>query len=81
MALSFRDLETSGLLWLFNETALHPRGHHLSLIFEDGELTGWDLFGDGTEVCRHDDTVDSDAAFATVNRFLKEMGDVPGNTL
>lgn len=44
----FEDLRESGLLWLFNTTALHPRGYALALHFnEQGKCTGWSLVGDG----------------------------------
>lgn len=78
---SLSDLEESGLLWLFNESVLHPRGYHIGLISEDEHVVGWLLMGDGTEVVLPDPSVDPDVAFNKVQRFLKEMGDGPGNTL
>lgn len=45
----FADLMHSGLLWLINTTALHPRGFALALVLRGDEVTGWNLIGDGTE--------------------------------
>jgi hypothetical protein len=45
------ELRTSGLLWLINRAVFHPRGFALALHFNpDGEVTGWELLGDGHEV-------------------------------
>jgi hypothetical protein len=46
-----RQLSESGLLWLINATCFHPRGYALALSMDTrtGEVTGWDILGDGTE--------------------------------
>ena len=56
------ELRDTGLLWLINTTALHPRGFALALHLDDeGLATGWSLFGDGSEpwVMPDDDYLDS----------------------
>lgn len=47
----FSELYGSGLLWLINRVAFHPRGFRLALVAntETGEVTGWELQGDGSE--------------------------------
>ncbi|MEC3995218.1 hypothetical protein VSR01_17415 [Actinacidiphila sp. DG2A-62] len=45
------ELRDSGLLWLLNRVALHPRGLALAMHYDDaGECTGWSLLstGDGS---------------------------------
>ena len=55
----FHELRDSGLLWLINRVVFHPRGWALSLVYRKrevselasgGEVLGWKLVGDGTEV-------------------------------
>jgi hypothetical protein len=45
------ELSDSGLLWLINVTVFHPRGFALALEknTETGEVTGWELLGNGSE--------------------------------
>ena len=56
----FEELRSTGLLWLINRVALHPRGYALALVYPDGaelpaiergdvEPVGWQLIGDGSE--------------------------------
>lgn len=46
----FADLRSTGLLWLVNTTVFHPRGYSLGIALDDdGNATGWTLYGDGTE--------------------------------
>jgi hypothetical protein len=46
----FRELRTTGLLWLINATTFHPRGYALALhLDENGDVTGWSILGDGSE--------------------------------
>lgn len=47
----FRELSEAGLLWLINAAVFHPRGYALALAMDiqTGEVTGWDILGDGTE--------------------------------
>ncbi|HET8643236.1 MAG TPA: hypothetical protein VFM37_14965 [Pseudonocardiaceae bacterium] len=56
----FRELSESGLLWLINAVVFHPRGFALALAMNTatGEVTGWDLVGDGTEPWSYADPVD-----------------------
>jgi len=44
-AFAFDDLRTTGLLWLINRVALHPRGFALALEYAEGqpEPVGWSL--------------------------------------
>lgn len=37
------ELSDSGLLWLINRVAFHPRGVALALHEKDGEVLGWSL--------------------------------------
>lgn len=37
------QLSDSGLLWLINRVAFHPRGVALALHEKDGEVLGWSL--------------------------------------
>lgn len=48
----WRELSESGLLWLINAVVFHPRGFALALSMNTrtGEVTGWDVLGDGTSV-------------------------------
>ena len=45
------ELSDSGLLWLINASVFHPRGFALALTqnTETGEVTGWELLGNGSE--------------------------------
>jgi hypothetical protein len=64
----FGDLSDSGLLWLINRVVFHPRGFALQLARRetDGEIIGWRLAGDGSELWRMDgDEPEFDAAEAT----------------
>lgn len=56
----WRELSESGLLWLINATCFHPRGYALALSMDTrtGEVTGWDILGDGTEPWSYADPVD-----------------------
>lgn len=46
----FAELRDTGLLWLINRVAFHPRGFALALhADDDGTVTGWSLQGDGSE--------------------------------
>jgi len=46
----WEDLQTSGLLWLINRVVFHPRGFALGLVRRDGQIVGWKLGGDGSEL-------------------------------
>jgi hypothetical protein len=49
-ARSFTDFFESGMLWAINTTLLHPRGFAMGLTCEeDGTVTGWKIYGDGSE--------------------------------
>lgn len=46
----FADLRDSGLLWLINAAAFHPRGYALAIHYdENGDAIGWSILGDGTD--------------------------------
>lgn len=67
------DLRSSGLLWLINRTVFHPRGMALALVAgDDGEIAGWRLTGDGSEVMwfSPDDELD---LFARAEATLREQ--------
>ncbi len=55
----FAELRSTGLLWLINAAALHPRGYSLAFVPDaNGTLFGWSLLGDGTEPWQFADTPD-----------------------
>lgn len=56
------DLRTSGLLWLINRTAFHPRGLALAVHTDrHGRFTGWSLMSnDDREPWQFDPATDSD---------------------
>lgn len=62
------QLRDSGLLWLINRVAFHPRGYALALAYRDGEPVGWLLLGDGTVPWSMggDETLEFAAANATL---------------
>lgn len=66
---TFDELKTSGLLWLINRVVFHPRGFALGLVRKDGEVVGWRLLGDGSEVWHFND--DEDAIFAAAEATLR----------
>lgn len=67
----FADLRDSGLLWLLNRAALHPRGYAIALHYDDdGNATGWSLVGDGSEPITFLDGPDQLDAFLRVERTL-----------
>ena len=55
-----RELSESGLLWLINAVVFHPRGFALALSMDThtGEVTGWDVIGDGCEPWRYAEDMD-----------------------
>ncbi|RHA38713.1 hypothetical protein [Cellulomonas rhizosphaerae] len=71
---SFRDLQTTGLLWYLNRTALWPRGLALALYVEaetgldDGVVLGWDITGDGVDPITSDG--DERAKLAAVEQLF-----------
>lgn len=73
------DLRTSGLLWLINRTAFHPRGLALAVhVGDDGEFDGWSLLtSDEGEPWQFDLTTDYDGhrrAEATLAAALRPAG-------
>jgi len=74
---SFKEFRDSGLLWLVNKTVFHPRGFALCLFVdqETGEVSGWDLIGDGEESWTFSDTMDEDEHFRNVKRLLEETAE------
>jgi len=69
---SFRELSETGLLWLINAVVFHPRGFALALSMDTltGEVTGWDLLGDGMSPYRY--ASDMDARFLVAEETLAE---------
>lgn len=70
MSRPFEDLRSTGLLWLINRVVFHPRGFALALHREDGEIVGWSLMGDGTEVWVFDG--DEEQHFSDVEALFAE---------
>lgn len=70
-----RELSESGLLWLINAVVFHPRGYALALAMNTvtGEVTGWDLLGDGREPWRYAD--DCDDRFAAAEATLRHTSE------
>jgi hypothetical protein len=68
----WEDLKSSGLLWLINRVVFHPRGYALGLHREGGEIVGWSLMGDGTEVWQFNGP--EDESFAAAQRTLHGDG-------
>lgn len=66
------DLSATGLLWLINRVVFHPRGFALFLAVDDGQVTGWGLHGDGTEVWHFADAAREDRHFANVEALFRE---------
>lgn len=66
-----RELRTTGLLWLINRVVFHPRGFALYLrVGPDGEVRGWGLQGDGSEVWRFATQATEDRHFAEVEALF-----------
>lgn len=68
------DLQDEGLLWLINRVVFHPRGMALALHKHNGEMVGWTMQGDGSEVWTFT-TEDDDECFAKVQAFLAAQTD------
>lgn len=75
----FEALRTTGLLWLINRVTFHPRGYALALVRRGGQITGWKLLGDGTEVWRFEG--DEDQHFERVRDYLEAVGPGTGETV
>lgn len=73
---SFRDLQTTGLLWLINSVVFHPRGFALGMVPGDddpdgtGPYFGWNLLGDGTEPWTMGTDPINDERFRAVEEFF-----------
>jgi len=65
------ELSDTGLLWLINRTVFHPRGLALALHRRDGDVTGWSIMGDGSEVWTFTEEAD-DRNYATALAFLED---------
>ena len=67
------DLRSTGLLWLINRAVFHPRGYALALVLDDdGEVTGWSMLGDGSEVWTFTANAD-DEEFVKAQTFLASL--------
>lgn len=74
-AYSWAEFASSGLLWLFNTSVLHPRGYALQIGFDDdGKCEGWCIVGDGTEPWQFSTDEETkamiDARFAALKELL-----------
>lgn len=72
------ELRDTGLLWLINRVVFHPRGFALALHWDDaGNLAGWSLLGDGSEVWtfEHNEDAKFEAAQAFLRRHTRQLGD------
>ncbi|MXM66764.1 hypothetical protein GR925_25865 [Streptomyces sp. HUCO-GS316] len=78
-ARSFAELIDSGLLWLINRTALHPRGLALALhLDEHGQAYGWSLIHTaGGEPWQYDPTTDHDGHARAEATIAAELADLP----
>lgn len=76
------ELRDAGLLWLINRVVFHPRGFALAFDVADcGDVNGWKLLGDGSEVWTFDNESD-DEEFAKVRATFhaisqRDSGEVP----
>ncbi len=66
------DLQSTGVLWYLNRTALWPRGFALALIADGTTVLGWDLVGDGTEPITSGDPDGERDRLAAVEHLLAE---------
>lgn len=56
----FSELGSTGMLWLINRTALHPRGYAMALHIDiEGGATGWSIQGDGSEPWAYAESMES----------------------
>lgn len=67
----FNELRDTGLLWLINRVVFHPRGFALALVKQHGEIVGWNLQGDGSEVWQFDAN-NEDGHFTAVEELFAE---------
>ena len=65
---TFRD---NGLLWYINRVAFHPRGFALAFdTDDDGNITGWQVWGNGDEPWQYSPEVDENASFTAIEALL-----------
>lgn len=78
--LPFQNLRTSGLLWLINRQVFHPRGFALAVIADTttGEVTGWELLGDGIEPWNFADGDESPALAKAEETFTAQRAKAAG---
>lgn len=68
---TFRDY---GLLWYINRVAFHPRGFALALdVNDDGDITGWQVWGNGDEPWQYGAPVDENDAFDAIEALFAEV--------
>lgn len=68
----FAEMSDEGLLWLINRACFHPRGYALAFHKDDdGNVTGWSMLGDGSEVWTFTNEAD-DEEFAKARRYFSE---------
>lgn len=69
---SFEELISSGMLWLINRVALHPRGFALAIhIDDDKKAVGWSILGHGKEVWTMPESSE-DEKFAAIEATLAQ---------
>ncbi|MFF0092756.1 hypothetical protein ACFYSF_22725 [Streptomyces canus] len=76
-AQGFAALRDSGLLWLINRVALHPRGLALAIhLDEHGQAYGWSLVSNGEgEPWQFDPATDNDGYVRAETTIRKALGD------
>lgn len=71
----FSEMSDEGLLWLINRVCFHPRGYALAFHKnEAGDVTGWSMLGDGSEVWTFPNEAD-DEEFAKVTMYFGGASD------
>lgn len=77
----FEELRDSGMLWLINRVAFHPRGFALGLVYDDGDDSkpiGWSIMHDGSEIWRFTDSDDEDGFRRAEETLRQGRGETKG---
>lgn len=68
----FSEMRSTGMLWLINRL-LHTWGYALGIhVDDDGNATGWEVHGDGSEPWKFGDSVPEDELFSQVMALFEE---------
>lgn len=68
------ELRDTGLLWMINRSLFHPRGFALALVYDaDGQCTGWELLGDGSEPWTYASDIDEAELLRRAEQTLREQ--------